>query len=347
VGESDKDLHVVGVRQAMKGTPVVFSVIIPTRDRPDALGRCLAALDSLAPGPSFEVIVCDDGGHADVSAWVPVRFPNLAVRVVRQDRRGPAAARNAGLLAANGRWVAFTDDDCVPGRAWLAALDAAVARWPDRAVGGRTAPAHGVLSAAHQALVNYVTRQWSGDAGPTFLASNNLVFPAAALRSLGGFDETFPFAAGEDRDLCDRWVAAGHRMVDAPDAAVVHAHQPDFMSFCRIHYRYGRGAFQFRHRSAARHHRQVHLERATFYLGLLLEPFTAESQFRAPILAATLLVSQLCHAAGYVRERWSDQRAAALAPAAAASRSTAPPGPGASGGRPSTRSAREVSATGD
>ncbi|MFM7142900.1 MAG: glycosyltransferase family A protein, partial [Alphaproteobacteria bacterium] len=53
----------------------------------------------------------------------------LHVRLLRQERSGPAAARNRGVREAHGEFVAFTDDDCRPDPQWLATLvDAARAR---------------------------------------------------------------------------------------------------------------------------------------------------------------------------------------------------------------------------
>jgi glycosyltransferase involved in cell wall biosynthesis len=84
----------------------VFSVIIPTRDRPGALAD---AVDSvLRQGvDDFELIVVDDA-----SASSPIVPADPRVRLVRlETNRGPAFARNAGLAAAQGKYVTFLDDD--------------------------------------------------------------------------------------------------------------------------------------------------------------------------------------------------------------------------------------------
>lgn len=59
---------------------------------------------------------------------------------------------------------------------------------------------------------------------------------------MGGFDPTFEGPAGEDRDLCERWVAAGGAVRPCPDAVVGHAHHLTAGSFLRQQYRYGRAA---------------------------------------------------------------------------------------------------------
>ena len=86
-----------------------MSVVIPTRDRPRLLQRALAsALRQV--GVVAEVVIVDDGGSPPV-ALAPT---GGRVRVLRKDRsEGVSAARNAGIAAARGEWVAFLDDDDV------------------------------------------------------------------------------------------------------------------------------------------------------------------------------------------------------------------------------------------
>jgi glycosyltransferase involved in cell wall biosynthesis len=86
--------------------PPLFSVIVPTRDRPELLARALASVLAQTV-EDYEVVVVDDGGPR------PVEVPeDRRVDLVRRDRPGgAAAARNAGLLRARGRYVTFLDDD--------------------------------------------------------------------------------------------------------------------------------------------------------------------------------------------------------------------------------------------
>lgn len=89
-------------------SPLV-SVITPTKDRPHLLRRALAsvAAQTLA---EVEVVVVNDGG-CDVSGIV-AEFPDLETQmIVHEHSRERSAARNSGLAAARGRYVAYLDDD--------------------------------------------------------------------------------------------------------------------------------------------------------------------------------------------------------------------------------------------
>jgi glycosyltransferase involved in cell wall biosynthesis len=84
-----------------------FSVIVPTFGRPEFLGEAVASVLAQTI-EDLEVIVVDDGSPEPArSTWNDER-----VRLIRRERNGgPAAARNAGLEVARGRYLAFCDDD--------------------------------------------------------------------------------------------------------------------------------------------------------------------------------------------------------------------------------------------
>jgi glycosyltransferase involved in cell wall biosynthesis len=92
----------------MQSVDPEFSIILPTYDRPKLVGEAIASVQRQTFS-DFELIVVDDAGT------VPFRVGNdPRVRVLRLETNvGPAAARNAGLVLARGRSIAFLDDDDV------------------------------------------------------------------------------------------------------------------------------------------------------------------------------------------------------------------------------------------
>jgi GT2 family glycosyltransferase len=196
----------------MSAPATLVSVIVPTRDRPDALARCLALL---APGVQvldasrYEVVVTDDGSSDVARDLIASRF--AWARHVTGPRRGPAANRNAGSRAGHGDWVAFTDDDTLPDRDWLETL-VAMSEGVD-VVEGRTTCRDGVRSPREHAPVNDSGSRWW---------SCNLAVRRSAFDRLGGFDERFRIPHMEDVDLRERALAAKIPWRFAPGAVVDH-----------------------------------------------------------------------------------------------------------------------------
>jgi len=282
-----------------------FSVIIPTFNRPESLGRCLAALSRLSyPRDEFEVIVVDDGGAHDLAGELAPYQDHLTCSLLRQANAGPSAARNKGALHAKGVFLAFIDDDCEPHAGWLQAFDAAFSKSPDVLAGGRVV--NGVPdcapAAASQLLIDYIHTRFNRDAeNARFFPSNNIAVAAGLYRQIGGFDEAFRYAASEDRDLCDRWLSHGRRMVWVGQALVSHHRPMSPAGFWKQHFLYGGGAFSYalarRRRSAG----PVPFEGWRFHAGLVLAPFRFTTGVSAIRLVSWLLLSQVAVIAGYCR----------------------------------------------
>ncbi len=277
-----------------------FTVVIPTYERPASLARCLSALSRASMARSrFEVIVIDDTGRATLD-HLTSDFQEIDLMVLRQDERGPAAARNAGVAAARGTFVAFTDDDCEPSPDWLHALERHLKGDPTQVIGGRTynAVVDDPFAEASHLLVEFVSAR-PDRTGARFFASNNLAMARSTFESVGGFDVDYRRAAGEDRDLCDRLHRAGHRMRYAPRAVVAHHHSLGLVGFVRQHFDYGRGAHRFRSGRARSRAGRLEFEGASFYARLLTAPVGRVSPWRAGPLMALMALSQVAVFAGF------------------------------------------------
>jgi GT2 family glycosyltransferase len=282
-------------------------VVVPTYQRAAALERCLAALAAQTlERERFEVIVVDDGSDRPPRELVARAAAALDVRLLEQSNAGPASARNTGARAARGEYVVFTDDDCRPDAGWLRAIDTAAARHPACAIGGRVVNAlgDGLYSTASQLLIEFLYDYFNVDeTGGRFFITSNLAFPTHAFHAVGGFDVSFPLAAAEDRDLCDRWREAGHAMVYCEEAVVHHGHALGLRSFCRQHYNYGRGAFHLHRTRAKRGEHPLRVEPPHFYTQLLGYPFQRGDGARAVTLSALMALSQGVYVTGYLNER--------------------------------------------
>jgi GT2 family glycosyltransferase len=279
-------------------TAPAISVVVATRDRPAALERCMMAL-AWQLAASLEVVVVDDGS-ADPSAVVAAVASGLrdaahppTVQIVRGSGRGPAAARNLGARAATATIVLFTDDDCVAGPLWAQTLARACPE--DGAAAGVTVadPAAGRAAGASQLLTHTLQLASLDPDTETlgFAPTCNLGCRPDVLRVLP-FDESFPLAAGEDRDWCSRLADAGVALRFVPDAQVEHHPDMGLVGLLRQQLRYGRGAARYR---AAGDDRR--LSPRPFYRQLALAALKA-----GPATAVLVVLAQAAVATGALLE---------------------------------------------
>lgn len=293
----------------------LFSVIIPTFNRPQALAACLAALaGSTVPHSDYEVIVVDDGGADDPASVVTQAARSLPVTLLRQPHSGPAAARNTGVAAAQGQFLAFTDDDCMPSGDWLERLAGRFGQQADCAVGGRTLNAltSNPYASASQLLNHFLYDYYQeGRSEAGFFTGNNLAVPRTSFVALGGFCASFPIAAAEDREFCHRWRHHGFGFVYAPEAIVHHAHDVTLPAFVRQHLAYGKGAHHYHLLLAARQQPALKVEPLVFYRDLLRYPFRHQRARKALGQSVLLALAQAVYAIGYFCERIvTDRRSA-------------------------------------
>lgn len=189
-----------------------LSVIVPTFGRPEAVAR--AVNSALAQDADLDVVVVDDASP------MPICFAHERVRVVRLDSNvGAAGARNAGVAAATGEWIALLDSDDTwePGslaprlaeaRAgkdnahtiWCAAF---ISVWPDRQSPVR-------VPRASDDIADFASGCWICP-GSTALMSR------AAWHRGGGQDETLRRL--EDYDWLLRWAQSGGQVAVYEKAA--------------------------------------------------------------------------------------------------------------------------------
>ncbi|MFF0486878.1 glycosyltransferase [Streptomyces sp. NPDC004435] len=243
-------------------SPPRVSAIVATRERAGSLAR---ALDSLLAQdhPDHEVIVVDNAPRTSATHdLVTGRYADR-VRYVREDRPGLAAAHNAGVAAAEGEILAFTDDDVIADPRWLSALAAPFASDPGLGcVTGLILPARlttpaQILLESHGGFAKGFAPRLYDPARPpadeplfpftagSFGSGANMAFRASALRRAGGFDPATgtgtPAKGGDDLYAFVAVLAAGHRLRYTPDALVWHHHRETWQDLRNQAYGYGAG----------------------------------------------------------------------------------------------------------
>lgn len=278
------------------------AIIVATKNRPRQLELCLKALDC-QDHDDFSVVVVDNGGTVDLDPVLALYSGKI--EVLNQPKPGPAAARNAGVQFVDCDIVAFTDDDCLPDPNWLSTLAGALQHDATSLVGGKTYNQieRNIYSEVSQTLVDFLYEYYEASRGLSpYFTSNNLACMRDTYLALGGFDETFPIAAAEDRDLGMRWREAGCALTFVPEAKVRHAHHLSPVKFWRQHSNYGRGARHLHHVLEERQAQPVPFEGFRFYQKLLTYPMR-DKRRHAVGQSALLFVSQFATALGYCMSR--------------------------------------------
>lgn len=206
----------------MTGDRPLVSVVIPVRDDAERLRACLDALAAQTyPAERMEVWVVDNGSREDP---VAVCADRPGVRLLSEPRWGSYAARNAGIAAARGEMLAFTDSDCLPEPDWLARGVDRLQDRPDAGfVGGRVEmtyadPARPTPAEIYDRLIRFpqevdVLRNRRS-------VTANVLIPRAVLDAVGPFRAELE--SGGDLELTRRISDAGFAPVYGPDVVVRH-----------------------------------------------------------------------------------------------------------------------------
>lgn len=208
------------------------SIIIVTWNGRQHLDVCLTAVQA-QDGVDAETLLVDNGSTDGTVAYVRERFP--WVRIVALPRNvGFAAGNNAGAREAQGRYLAFLNNDTAACPGWLRTLRSGV----DESAGFALATSRivylhdpGVIDSAGDGLLRWggAFKRYHGapsshaeESGEVFgVCGAAFLMPKALFEELGGFDEDF-FASHEDVDLSYRARLQGHRCRYVAGAVVRH-----------------------------------------------------------------------------------------------------------------------------
>lgn len=239
---------------------VSVSVVVPTRDRPDDLRRCLAALRAQDTRRCLEIVVVDNHPGQGATRAACAGFPDVVL--VDEKRPGLSYARNAGFAAATGEVLVAIDDDVTVPAGWVERLIAPFARPEVMAVTGHVLPieletesqcrfeAYGGLGKGFTRFeVDGTWFRSMRGAVPTWHlgATANAAFRASIFRdpAIGLLDEALgagmPTGCSEDTYLFYKILKAGHTIVYEPSAWVWHRHRSDMAALEHQIHSYSRG----------------------------------------------------------------------------------------------------------
>jgi glycosyltransferase involved in cell wall biosynthesis len=220
-------------------TPAV-SVVVPVLNMAETVGPCVEALLAQTIDPALREIIIVDNGSTDGTRDVVARYP---VTLLHEARPGAPNARNAGIKAASGTFVAFTDADCIPSRRWLAHLAQAAGNGEYDIIAGPLAvldPERSLLSRYAAALGQYDPRRSLSHPVFPYAVTGNVCVRRSTLEAVGLFNPAF--RTFDSAEFFWRLRQRGElRATMAPKALVFYRTRSNLPSFVAQNFGYGRG----------------------------------------------------------------------------------------------------------
>lgn len=241
----------------------VVSVVVPAFNAAATIEVVLLALFQQEFDLPYEVIVVDDGS-SDMTREKVLSFKQ--VRYVFQNNAGPAAARNHGAREAKGRILCFTDSDCRAHPDWLEKVTKPLLEQVDRVLSQTpqqvSYPGWG-RETAHRPflMVAAVAGSYGIANSKSWLArmihqeilfrhqrlpqdirafgSYNVGILKSVFDQVGGFNEIYRRASGEDNDLSYRFLRKGYKIRFEPQALVDHFHPQRPVKYLQEQFRHG------------------------------------------------------------------------------------------------------------
>lgn len=216
-----------------------ISIIIPIYRSEHTLAKCLEAIMHLDYPASRREIIIVDNNSPDRSRQIAEQYP---VRIVDEAKQGRASARNAGIRASRGEFIAFTDSDCIVEPEWLLKFFTSAQEHPDVAIFAGEIKSIGITPEMQSFIqAEAILSQEEAIGGKMlpfpFVITANAFIRRQVFAQIGLFDTSL--ITSEDVDWGWRAHFAGFKMRFLPDNRIRHFHPISPAGLFHQFYEYG------------------------------------------------------------------------------------------------------------
>ena len=224
------------------------SIIIPTKNNGDILEKCLASIKNLDyPKDKYGVIIVD-GHSTDGTVEIAKKY---VCTVVYENVGTIGGARNIGVENSTGKYIVFTDSDCVVDKDWLNNL---IGQFNDEKIASVGGPNITPEDDTDFAKCAGNVLKFLSNPGPRYGFNANEVmeiyhnptcnsaYRKSIFQAIGGFNPKL--ITCDDEELDYRIKEKGYKILFTPDAKVMHYRRPTWKRFAKMAYNYAVGRMQ-------------------------------------------------------------------------------------------------------
>ncbi|MEM4605438.1 MAG: glycosyltransferase [Candidatus Pacearchaeota archaeon] len=225
-----------------------FSFVVPTYNRKENLRKCLSNIMKVDyPKKNYEIIIVDDGSTDRTEEVIRNLLKKRKnIKYIKQENSGPAKARNKGIKNSKGEIIFFVDDDVLINKDIVKKSLEWYKNQNVVGVGGNVLP----IKLSWPDLY-YIARYLDEYMGVTKLEKEEkekglstalCSYRRKVLKEVKGFNENFPFAAGEDIDLTQRILKKDYIVIKDPSIKGEHLRSENFISVIKLKFKRMSGA---------------------------------------------------------------------------------------------------------
>ncbi|MEW6295727.1 MAG: glycosyltransferase [Candidatus Diapherotrites archaeon] len=212
------------------------SVIIPMFNGEKTIKKCIDSILNQKIELNYEVILVDDGSTDNTKNIIREKYgKNKKIKLIEQSHAGPAKARNLGAKKAGGEILVFTDSDCEAESNWLKEILKPFKNKNIAGVQGAYKTKQDCIIARYvQIEIEDRYEKMRKEKFVDWIGSYAAAYKKDIFIKLGGFDENFPSASGEDPDISYKMQERKLNLVFNQEAIVYHKHPESLFYYLKV-----------------------------------------------------------------------------------------------------------------
>lgn len=217
-----------------------ISIIIPVKNNQNGIDMLLNSfINSLKEKKILpkEIIIVDNNSSPKIFLPKTTKQLSIPIRLERCLKKGPAATRNLGANLAKGNWLFFTDSDCLFTESTLLAYFNL--NKESNLLAGKIMPLKNDKISNFYKTINLLNPIFNDKNEAQFIITANCLINKAEFFNVGGFDESFKCASGEDIDLSIR-LKRKNTILYVEKSVVYHCYNDNIIKMYKRFFRYGK-----------------------------------------------------------------------------------------------------------